>query len=172
MISSSEWQEAIQHNNIDDITQLFEDDFKWTNDTSKENAEEVIKDFKESALNRHQKHLDKVHSTWATAIGFASRRSSRNIRYTPKDIFLKTLVLCTVSSRMEFQEFLEHLYRNYGIIIGSQQAISHFNAKRAEQDDFKMNERRLEDRLASLGLLKRLSDDYAYVENPFSQELR
>jgi hypothetical protein len=171
-ISSDEWQTTIQHNDIENVYALFERDFQWKRDDSKENAEQVVKDFKESVLSRHQKHLDKVHSTWATAMGFASRRNSRSTRYTPKDILLKTLVLCTVSGRMEFQEFLERLYSNYGIIIGSQQAISHFNAKRAEQDDFKMNERRLEDRLASLGLLKRLSDAYAYIENPFSQELR
>ena len=39
----------------------------------------------------------------------------------------------------------------------------------ADQEDFSDNARRLEERLASLGLLKRLSDSCAYVENPFKR---
>jgi hypothetical protein len=39
----------------------------------------------------------------------------------------------------------------------------------ADQEDFSDNARRLEERLASLGLLKRLSDSCAYVENPFQR---
>jgi hypothetical protein len=53
---------------------------------------------------------------------------------------------------MEFQEFLDQLYRKYGFIIGPKQALLYFDAQKAEQDDFKMNEKRLEDRLASLGV--------------------
>jgi hypothetical protein len=87
-------------------------------------------------------------------------------------MLLKTVVFATVSDRMEFQEFLQELYIKYGFIIGAKQALTHFDAKKAEQDDFTMNEKRLEDRFASLGLLKRLSDACAYVENPFSQELQ
>lgn len=172
-ISSPNWRVAIDSNDTESIFSLFDNDFGWTKNDDideKENAEQIIKQFKERALNRHQKHLDKVHSIWGTAIGLSSRRSSRNTRYTPKDMLLKTLILCTVSGRMEFQKFLQKLYEKYGIIIGMQQAISYFDAKKAEQDDFKMNEKRLEDRLASLGLLKRLSDAYAYIENPFFQE--
>lgn len=166
---------AINDDDINALISLFQEGFKWTeaNDIDdKISVEQNIKYFKERALSRHQKHLDKVHGTWGAAIGLSSRRSSRNTRYTPKDMFLKTLILCTISGRMEFQEFLQRLYEKYGIIIGLQQARAYFDAKKAEQDDFKMNEKRLEDRLASLGLLKRLSDAYAYVENPFSQEFQ
>lgn len=172
-IALPHWQVAMNSNDIEGVFSLFESDFGWTKNDDideKENAEQIIKKFKERSLSRHQKHLDKVHAVWGTAIGLSSRRSSRNTRYTPKDMLLKTLILCTVPGRMEFQEFLQRLYKKYGIIIGPQQAISYFDAKKAEQDDFKMNEKRLEDRLASLGLLKRLSDAYAYVENPFFQE--
>ena len=43
------------------------------------------------------------------------------------------------------------------------------DAGAADQEDFSDNARRLEERLASLGLLKRLSDSCAYVENPFQR---
>ena len=147
--------------------------FSWdeaNKSDQKDDATLLIKEFKERALSRHQKHLEKVHTTWGSAIGLSSKRNSRNTRYAPKDTFLKTLVLCTVSTRMD-SRVLDQLYHKYGFIIGPKQALLYLDAKKAEQDDFKMNEKRLEDRLASLGLLKRLSDACAYVENPFAQEI-
>ncbi|EFH84781.1 hypothetical protein [Ktedonobacter racemifer] len=174
-ISTPSWQDAIMNNDIEAIRQLLDTDFSLKNAEKSDldqDAEKIIKEFKNRALNRHQKHLEKVHGVWGGVIGLSSRRNSRYTRYTPKDILLKTLVLCTVTGRMEFQEFLHQLYTKYGFIIGQKQALQYFDAKKAEQDDFTMNAKRLEDRLASLGLLKRLSDACAYVENPFAQELQ
>jgi hypothetical protein len=170
------WQTAIQSPDIEKLSELFESDFafkmKDEDNTNKLTAEDMIGRFKERASNRHQKHLEKVHGVWGSAIGLTSKRNNRNIHYAANDMLLKTVVFATVSDRMEFQEFLQVLYTKYGFIIGAKQALAHFDAKKAEQDDFTMNEKRLEDRLASLGLLKRLSDACAYVENPFSQELQ
>lgn len=174
-IASSQWQAVVSSNDIESSITLFTEDFAWEGVKEidrKKTVEQIISGFKEDTFRRHQQHLEKVHGTWGGAIGLSSRRNSRNTRYTPKDILLRTLVLCTVSDRMEFQEFLQTLYDKYGFIIGSKQALMYFDAKKAEQDDFSMNEKRLEDRLASQGLLKRLSDACAYVENPFSQELQ
>ncbi|GLV54356.1 hypothetical protein KDH_12040 [Dictyobacter sp. S3.2.2.5] len=172
-ITAADWQEAIANNDIEALRELFDEDFALK-DADKidanQDAEKAIREFKTRVFSRHQKHLEKVHSVWGSAIGLSSRRNSRYIRYTPKDMLIKTLVLCTVSGRMEFQEFLHQLYEKYGFIIGPKQALQYFDAKKAEQDDFTMNAKRLEDRLASLGLLKRLSDACAYVENPFAQE--
>jgi len=69
---------------------------------------------------------------------------------------------------MEFQEFLEILYVKYGLIIGDKQAAVYINTGRADQEAFFENAARLEQRLSSMGLLKRLSDACAYVENPFA----
>ncbi len=172
-MDSLAWSTAIQNQDIEGLSELFEKDFAftWKKDTpNKSTAEGMISEFKERAFSRHQKHLEKVPGTWGSAIGLSSKRNSRSIRYAPKDMLLKTVVLATVSERMEFQEFLRELYSKYGFVIGAKQALTLFDAKQAEQDDFTMNEKRLEDRLASLGLLKRLSDACAYVENPFFQE--
>lgn len=173
-MTKSTWQTAIQSQDTETLDILFKEDFAFSwkdeEDTNKLTAENMIGRFKERASSRHQKHLEKVHGVWGSAIGLSSKRSSRNIHYATNDMLLKTVVLSTVSDRMEFQEFLEVLYTKYGFIIGAKQALALFDAKKAEQDDFTMNEKRLEDRLASLGLLKRLSDACAYVENPFSQE--
>jgi hypothetical protein len=70
---------------------------------------------------------------------------------------------------MEFKDFLEALYQRYGIVVGDGQARDLIDSGNADQEDFSDNARRLEERLASLGLLKRLSDSCAYVENPFQR---
>lgn len=123
----------------------------------------------EKALSRHKQHIGKIHMTWARAIGLSSRRSSRRVRYAPTDRLLKTLVACCVGKRLEFRDFLTLLYERYGIVIGDGQARNYIDSGDADQEDFSDNARRLEERLASLGLLKRLSDSCAYVENPFQR---
>jgi hypothetical protein len=73
---------------------------------------------------------------------------------------------------MEFQEFLTTLHQKYGLIIGDRQAKSLIDSGRADREDFVANAVRLERRLASIGLLKRLSDACAYVQNPFASEVK
>lgn len=169
--ASDTWLTALQNHDIDELTRLlsYDFDFEW-DDSKPKIAENMVSEFKERALNRHERHLAKVHGTWSSAIGLSSRQNSRSVRYAPRDMLLKTLVLIIVNKRMEFQEFLQAIYQRYGFVIGTKQALKIFDPKKAEQEDFATNEKRLEDRLASLGLLRRLSDACAYVENPFAQE--
>jgi hypothetical protein len=127
---------------------------------------------RDQAVKRHQQHLGKFHGSWSREIGLSSSRSSRRTRYAPTDSLLKTLVLASVPTRMEFQEFLAKLHQKYGFIIGDRQAEDLINSGNADREDFVANAERLERRLASIGLLKRLSDACAYVQNPFASEVK
>jgi hypothetical protein len=115
---------------------------------------------------RHLQHVANFHSAYARSIGLASRRGTRRMRYAPNDQLLKSLVLALVPKRMEFQQFLQLLWERYSLVIGHRQA-NHYIGAASDQRAFEENARRLEMRLASLGLLHRLSDACAYVENPF-----
>jgi hypothetical protein len=136
----------------------------------KRTPDELLKLLVDRAATRHRQHLGKIHGTWARLIGLSSRRASRRVRYAPTDKLLKTLVVCCVDVRMEFKDFLKLLHDSYGILIGNHQARQFIESGQADQEDFSENARRLEDRLASLGLLKRLSDSCAYVESPFKRK--
>src|SRR5262249_30246057 len=122
------------------------------------------------AETRHKQHLGRCHADWTREIGFSSSRGSRRTRYAPTDLFLKTLVFSTVDFREEFQIFLKKLFDKYGFIIGHAQAQDLISNGLADEKDFSDNAKRLEERLASMGLLKRLSDACAYVFNPFAVE--
>jgi hypothetical protein len=167
------WTAAIQSDDpVHYASDILRKTFGWPDaddDEAAPDALALIEQLAERAISRHKQHIGKVHMTWARAIGLSSRRSSRRVRYAPTDRLLKTLVVCCVSKRLEFRDFLTLLYDRYGIVIGDMQARGFVASGDADQEDFSDNAHRLEERLASLGLLKRLSDSCAYVENPFNR---
>lgn len=168
------WQEALTSEDpLGTAIKILKKEFGWPDEESLGNIsspEALLDKLCEKAINRHKQHVYKLHGTWGREIGLSSSRGSRRTRYAPTDALLKTLVLCTVPGRMEFQDFLTSLYEKYGFIIGDHQAKEFISQGCADQESFSDNAIRLEQRLASLGLLNRLSDACAYVENPFDQE--
>lgn len=168
----SEWQNCIHSPNpIENALEIIKKEIYYQDDEIKRNSpNELLEEICQHGITRHKQHVGKFHSSWTKEIGLASSRGSRRTRYAPTDSLLKTLVLSCVPQRMEFQEFLEILYQKYGFIIGEKQAVDIINRKEADQEAFSDNAERLEQRLASLGLLKRLSDACAYILNPHTTE--
>lgn len=167
---SPEWKKALESDDpTESAFKLVEEIFAWETKTSFNSPDEILDDLYGGVLKRHKQHLQTFHSAWTREIGLSSKRGSRRTRYAPSDSFLKSLVLCTVPKRMEFQEFLEKLYQKYGFIIGDKQAKQIVDKGLVDQITFIDNAKRLESRLESMGLLKRLSDARAYVENPFTR---
>ena len=117
---------------------------------------------------RHQQHLAKVHGEWTRQIGLSVSRRGTGTWYSPDDSLLKALVMCTVDEgREEYNRFLAKLYDRFQLVIGVTEAEKAFGTLPTDQNAFMQNTQRLEQRLRTLGLLRRLSDDCAYVENPF-----
>ncbi|WP_433938562.1 hypothetical protein [Paenibacillus lautus] len=170
IVNTEEWG---QITDISEAITLLKNKYAWPKDNkeseieSANSPEDLLNKFVSAATNRHKQHVNKFHSVWGKEIGLSSRRSSRRLRYAPQDMLLKSLVLCVVPGRMEFQDFLDKLHEKYGFIIGDKQAFELTETGRVDMEAFSDNSRRLEQRLASMGLLRRLSDACAYVENPF-----
>lgn len=170
IVETKSWE---QISDINEAISLLKSEYAWPKDNkeseidSANSPEDLINKFVSAAISRHKQHVDKFHGVWGKEIGLSSRRGARRLRYAPQDMLLKSLVLCVVPKRMEFQDFLDNLYEKYGFIIGDKQALALTEAGRADLEAFSDNARRLEQRLTSMGLLRRLSDACAYVENPF-----
>src|SRR5262249_34094986 len=109
-----------------------------------------------------------LHSAYGRHCGLVSKRSARSYRYAPTDALLKTLVLANVKDRIEFTEFLSLLFSRYRFVFGPAEASTALSSEDFEETPFRRNVDRLEERLRSMGLLNRLSDGVAYVENPFA----
>jgi hypothetical protein len=70
---------------------------------------------------------------------------------------------------MEYKEFLDVLFARYGFVFGEREAERVLPKEDFEKKAFQTNSHRLEQRLSSLGMLRRLSDACAYVQNPLAR---
>ena len=132
----------------------------------------LIKHLRQAALSRHRQHAGNVHRSYGRSIGLISKRGTNKLRYAPNDALLKSLILANVAGRMEFKEFLQRLFKRYGIIIGEREASQSLEETEFDSKVFQSNAARLEQRLSSLGMLRRLSDACAYVLNPYAEGTR
>lgn len=133
-------------------------------------AEHLLQQLKDMARKRHRQHAGNVHRAYGGAIGLISRRGTNRLRYAPNDVFLKTLVVTNVNKPKDFFMFLADLYNRYGLVFGEREASLAISAEKFDQKVFQANTERLERRLSSMGMLRRLSDACAYVVNPFVKE--
>jgi hypothetical protein len=148
---------------------LLKREFHWEDDTQTADPDELWRLFKDKVRARHRQHFGQVHRSYGRGIGLVSRRGTNRLRYAPTDAFLKALLFANVDRRMEFGRFLQLIFDRYGLVFGEAQAEAVLNSEDFDKKQFESNCFRLEQRLSSLGLLRRLSDACAYVENPYTR---
>lgn len=173
---SDEWQQArLEHDAFLKCRQILDERVRWgaaSNDyVGASDPDQLMGALRETALRGHKQHTANIHRSYGREIGLVSKRGTNKLRYAPTDSLLKTLLLTNVKDRMELGEFLEVLYARYGFIFGDREAEQVLASDEFDKKAFKENAKRLEQRLGSLGVLRRLSDDCAYVENPYGKNL-
>lgn len=168
---SDEWKQASeQPGAFVNCKAILEERVRWGNDYEGATTPgDLIKTLREDCRKRHKQHVANVHRTYGKDIGLISKRGTIRLRYAPNDDFLKSLIFSNVSKRMELHRFLELLWERYGLIFGDKEAEKVLSSDIFDKKSFQSNARRLEQRLTSLGLVKRLSDGCAYVLNPHSR---
>ncbi len=176
--TTPEWEAALgSEDPKGECAQVLRNRFQWPEDGKDDDidftqmsGEELIRRLVEKAEARHDQHVGKLHNSWSRAIGLSSRRLSRRVRYAPNDRLLKALVVTVVDRRMEFGEFLTEIHRRYGLLVGHIEGAHYIQENRVDQEALMDNAAHLETRLYGLGLVRRLSDSCAFVENPFGRE--
>lgn len=165
------WREALQARApAEAVREYLTERYEWQPDDGLPSGDPdtIFDALRNYAEKRHQQHVAKVHMEWARQIGLAVSRRGAGTWYSPDDSLLKALVMCVVDEgREEYHRFLAKLYDRFRLVIGAKEAERAFGALPTDQNAFMQNTQRLEHRLRTLGLLRRLSDDCAYVENPF-----
>lgn len=172
--NSPEWQQALTENGaFEKCRRILCERVRWGEDYEGPNdAQQLIETLRQAAMKRHRQHVANIHRVYGREIGLVSRRGTVKLRYAPNDALLKTLLFANVEKRIELHRFLEQLHRRYGIIFGDKEAEQVLPKGEFDKKAFQANSRRLEQRLGSLGLLRRLSDGCAYVINPHHAEAR
>jgi hypothetical protein len=172
--SSDQWQQAkAQASAFAACKAILEEKVRWPNDPEDyegcSEPDSLIAELRRAAIAHHKQHVSSVHRQYGRDVGLVSKRGTNRLRYAPTDSLLKTLVLANVAHRMEYKEFLDLLFIRYGFVIGEREAEVVLAHTDFEKKAFQTNSQRLEQRLSSLGMLRRLSDACAYVQNPLAR---
>lgn len=168
---SEGWQSAKGHTNaFIKCKEILSNTVQWGEAYKGTSTPEgLIETLRSDAKKRHQLSMAHIHRSYGREIGLVSKRGTNRLRYAPTDDFLKSLIYANVSKRMELNPFLSLLWERYSLIFGDREAELVLPKDEFDKKAFQANTRRLEQRLSSLGLLKRLSDGCAYVLNPYSR---
>lgn len=175
--SSDQWQSALKDSDAyPQCKAILNREVGWPNEGANYDGaaepEVLLKTLRQRAMTKHRQHAGNVHRSYGRAVGLISKRGTNKLRYAPNDAFLKALILANVKDRMEFKLFLRLLFDRYGIVLGEREAEMVMEDNEFDKKSFQANSARLEQRLSSLGMVKRLSDACAYVLNPYSKESR
>jgi hypothetical protein len=171
---SDDWQRAITESGaFEKCRRILKEHVRWGEDyDGPSDAGELISRLRQDAMKRHRQHVANIHRNYGREIGLISKRGTVKLRYAPTDALLKTLLFANVERRTELHQFLARLHSRYGLIFGEKQAEQFLAKDEFDKKAFQGNSRRLEQRLGSLGFLRRLSDGCAYVLNPYHVESR
>ncbi|MXW15302.1 MAG: hypothetical protein F4120_12105 [Rhodothermaceae bacterium] len=150
------------------VRDFLKDRFSWKGAPDVGDPNDIMSELQSYAEKRHKQHVANVHNEWTRQIGLTVSQRRAGTWYAPSDSLLKALVMCIVEDgREDYHRFLAKLYERFCIVIAAPEAERAFGSLPTDQHAFTLNSLRLEQRLRTLGLLRRLSDDCAYVLNPF-----
>jgi hypothetical protein len=173
--NSPEWKSALQEPDAFlRCRQILQERVRWGDSSGDYDGPgdpaSLIAELRSIAFTGHGQHVAHIHRSYGRDVGLVSKRGTNKLRYAPNDVLLKALLLANVAERLELNQFLQRLYERYGFIIGDREAEQALDREQFDKKAFQANARRLEERLGSLGMLRRLSDGCAYVENPYRHQ--
>jgi hypothetical protein len=123
----------------------------------------------EILMDDFRKYFLGVHTKLAKRVGFIAPKKGTNARFVLGDDLLKALVLANtpINGQMTFDEFLDRLYQNYGIVIGPEEAIQSnlFNSHRINIEYYDRNRVALLEKMKYAGLVVEYSDATAMIAN-------
>ena len=167
--NSPEWiAAAAEHSGFAACREIMREKVRWPDDgyTGPVDPDALLENLRHTAQRRHRQHTANIHNSLGRGAGLVSRRGTNRLRYAPTDELLKALILANVSVRMDYGQFLGRLYDRYGLVFGEQEGQFAITTEDFDKRAFQANASRLENRLKTIGMLRRLSDACAYVENP------
>ena len=124
----------------------------------------------DNALARDKNNIHRYLLPLAKDIGLATARQRVGTWFAIDDYLLFALVMANVDRTVELRDFVARLHERYGIVIGPDEARKSFDRLPVGAQSFAGNLMALEARMTRLALTRRLSDDCAFVINPYKQE--
>ena len=149
------------------IAKLFYYQFDSSQSLEEVTPEEVLKSFINKAQRRSHNNANSYILSLSKQIGLCTARGSAGTWLAVDDLMIIALVMALVDETVELSEFLNKLYETYNLVIGPSEARKAYTNPPISSNSFEENLASLEERMTKLALTKRLSDDCAFVINPF-----
>ncbi len=121
----------------------------------------------DQAIKRDKNNIYKFLLPLTKNAGLVKARPGIGTWFCMSDKTLIALTVANADQKTELREFLEKLYVRYGIVAGPSEARKAFDRPHVGAQQFEANLAELEERMARLALVHRLSDDCAFVTNPY-----
>lgn len=123
----------------------------------------------DDAIKRDKNNIYSYLLPLGKGIGLIDTRPRVGAWFSMSDSMLFALVMANVDGPVELREFVRRLYERYGIVIGPEEARRAFERPEVGIQSFEANLAALEQRMTHLALTRRLSDDCAFVTNPYGK---
>ncbi|MEY8144449.1 hypothetical protein [Falsihalocynthiibacter sp. CO-5D18] len=171
------WKRAIAHEDpgirfnlaVEAIEQTFKTKTLSKEKLSRRSPEACLSFFVKKATSRSRNNISTLIEPLGKNSGFITARQGAGTWFDASDEFLEALVVGnTGSEAVTIDAFLAGLYTKYRIVIGPNEASQAFVKRAFDPSSFEENMRILERRLIGLGYVRRLSDDCAFVSNPYA----
>lgn len=130
-------------------------------------ASEMIEEMRAEALAKHSNHLGLMLATQTDRIGLGVTRPGQGRWYAASNGFLEAMILANVAEPVELEQHLQTLWKRYRFVIGPSIGQKELGED-APFGQLRSNQRIFEERLRMLGFVERLSDDCAFVQNPYN----
>lgn len=124
----------------------------------------------QQATKRDKNNIHKYLLPLVKDIGLATSRPRVGSWFGVDDAMISALVMANVTRTVELREFVALLYVRYGLVIGPEEARKAFERPPVGVQSFEANLAALETRMTRLALTQRLSDDCAFVTNPYRND--
>ena len=119
------------------------------------------------AMSRDKNNAHRYLLPLVKDIGLATSRQRIGAWFGMDDAMVFALVMANVSRTVDLRDFVARLYDRYGLVIGPEEARRAFDRLPVGVQSFEANLAALETRMTRLDLTRRLSDDCAFVTNPY-----
>ena len=129
--------------------------------------QEQLEAFIDQATSRDKNNIHTYFLPLTKGIGLATSRQRIGHWFAIDDRMLFALVMANASRTVELRDFVATLYDRYGMVIGPDEARQAFDRLPVGAQSFEANLMALEARMTRLALTRRLSDDCAFVINPY-----
>ena len=171
VLSDTDWEVVVTQNDSKEANEIIWREF---NDKNADNANIDPKSQMDALISRAKKrsknNINKLLAPLAKGIGLVNSRPGIGTWFALSDQMISALVLANVTctAPVELGNFVRSLYDRYRIVIGPDEAEIEFdNSPPLAVQSFCNNLSAFERRMTRLSFTRRLSDDCAFVVNPY-----